>query len=58
MYHKNDSERLDTVLALVEAAKAAPHRKELELQQAQAIIDQMKDQSMKSKAQKAVNAAS
>ena len=50
----NDSQNLDSVLAHVAAAKAAPERKEQELQQARAFAALIKDPALKAKADTAI----
>ncbi len=53
----NDSQNLDSVIAHVEAAKAAPDRKEQELQQAKAFANLIKDPDLRAKADAAISAA-
>jgi hypothetical protein len=54
----NDSQNLDSVLAHVEAAKAAPNRKEQELQQAVAFAKLIQDSELRAKADAAIAGAS
>lgn len=47
---QGDSQKLDSVIAHVQAAKSAPHRAELELTSARNIANTIQDASMKKRA--------